>query len=214
MIGSVRGTVLERHPSGEVIVEVGGVGYRVLVPAGVLADLAVGNEAFLVTHLHVREDVLALYGFTDRDGRDTFEALLGASGVGPKLALAIVSVHPPVALRRLVAEGDVDALCLVPGVGKRTAQKLMLELKARLEVPDLDLVDAHAASADGSNADAGAAASAIAARAEVRAALVELGYGTDEVRAALGELPASGSVPDLLRAALRTLGARVRSTVA
>ena len=84
---------------------------------------------------------MTLYGFPTRDERDTFEVLIGASGVGPKLGLAMLSVHPPAALRRCVADDDLDSLCLVPGVGKRTAQKLMIELKNRLGVPDLDLVE-------------------------------------------------------------------------
>src|SRR4029079_7643292 len=87
------------------------------------------------------EDAMTLFGFPTRDERDTFEALIAASGVGPKLALAILSVHPPPALRGAVADDDLDALCLVPGVGKRTAQKLMIELRARLDVPDVDLRD-------------------------------------------------------------------------
>lgn len=195
MIGSVRGTVLERTATGEVLVEVGGVGYRCLVPLSALAGLGPGHAAFLVTHLHVREDAMTLYGFPTRDERDTFEVLIGASGVGPKLALAILSVHPPGALRRAVAEDDLDALCLVPGIGKRTAQKLMVELAARLDVPDLDLRD------DG-------VTPAAPARGEVRAALSELGYGTDEIRAAVADLPADGAVEDLLRDALRRLAVK------
>ncbi len=195
MIGSVRGTVLERTPTGEVLVEVGGVGYRCLVPLSALGGLGPGHPAFLMTHLHVREDAMTLYGFPTRDERDTFEVLIGASGVGPKLALAILSVHPPGALRRAVAEDDLDALCLVPGIGKRTAQKLMVELAARLDVPDLDLRD------DGVPA-------AAPARGEVRAALSELGYGTDEIRAAIADLPADGAVEDLLRDALRRLAVK------
>ena len=194
MIGSVRGTVLERSPSGEVLVEVGGVGYRCLVPISALPQLDPGGAAFLMTHLHVREDAMTLFGFPTREERDTFEILILANGVGPKLALAILSVHPPSALRRAVAEDDVDALCLVSGVGKRTAQKLMIELKARLDLPDLDLRD------DTSGAPP--------ARAEVRAALTELGYAPDEVRSVLADLPADGAVEDLLRTALKQLATK------
>jgi Holliday junction DNA helicase RuvA len=194
VIGSVRGTVLERSATGEVLVEVGGVGYRCLVPLGAVPALAPGAPAFLFTHLHVREDAMTLYGFPSRDERDTFEVLIGASGVGPKLALAILSVHPPAALRRALADDDLAALCLVPGVGKRTAQKLMVDLKARVGVPDVDLV-----------ADADAPAPA---RAEVRAALTELGYSADEVRAVLTDLPADGAVEDLLRTALKRLAVK------
>ena len=192
MIGSVRGTVLERTPLGEVLVEVGGVGYRCLVPISALPSLAPGGPAFLMTHLHVREDAMTLYGFPTREERDTFEILLTANGVGPKLALAILTALPPTALRRAVTEDDLDALCTVPGVGKRTAQKLMIELTARLVLPDLDLRE-----------DSGATP----ARAEVRAALSELGYAPDEVRAAIAQLPADGAVEDLLRDALRSLAA-------
>ncbi len=194
MIGSVRGTVLERSPTGEVLVEVGGVGYRCLVPISALAQLPPGGAAFLMTHLHVREDAMTLFGFPTREERDTFEILILANGVGPKLALAILSVHPPSALRRAVAEDDVDALCLVSGVGKRTAQKLMIELKARLDLPDLDLRD------DSSGTPP--------VRAEVRAALTELGYAPDEVRSVLADLPADGAVEDLLRTALKQLASR------
>ena len=194
MIGSVRGTVLERSPSGEVLVEVGGVGYRCLVPISALPQLDPGGAAFLMTHLHVREDAMTLFGFPTREERDTFEILILANGVGPKLALAILSVHPPSALRRAVAEDDVDALCLVSGVGKRTAQKLMIELKARLDLPDLDLRD------DTSGAPP--------ARAEVRAALTELGYAPDEVRSVLADLPADGAVEELLRTALKQLATK------
>ena len=115
MIGSLRGTILDRAIGGEVLVEVGGVGYRVAVPSGAFAALEPGGPAFLFTHLVVREDALSLYGFPDREQRDTFEALMSATGVGPKLALAILSAHSPSALRRAVIEGDLDALTLVPG---------------------------------------------------------------------------------------------------
>ena len=190
MIGSVRGTVIERTASGEALVEVGGVGYRVNVPVGALPALHPGNAAFLFTHLHVREDAMVLYGFPSRDERDTFEALIGTTGVGPKLALAMLSVHSPSSLRRALLEDDLAALTLVPGVGKRTAQRLLVELKSRLEVPELDLSDEGGGPAP---------------RAEVRAALSGLGYGTDEVRDVVAQLPEDGSVEDLLREALKLL---------
>jgi len=192
MIGSVRGTVLERAMSGEVLVEVGGVGYRAHVPLGALATLEPGAPAFLFTHLHVREDAMVLYGFPTREERDTFEALIGASGVGPKLALAVLSVHSPAALRRAVAEEDLEALTLVPGVGKRTAQRLMVDLEARLALPDIDLSPTPGLSS---------------ARAEVREALTGLGYGADEVRDVLARIADDGRVEELLRDALRRLAA-------
>jgi Holliday junction DNA helicase RuvA len=190
VIGSVRGTVIERTPSGEVLVEVGGVGYRAHVPASALPVLHPGDTTFLFTHLHVREDAMVLYGFSTRDERDTFEALIGTTGVGPKLALAMLSVHSPAALRRALLEDDLAALTMVPGVGKRTAQRLLVELKARLAMPEVDLTDG---------------ASLPAARSEVRAALAGLGYAPDEVRDVVAQLPEDGSVEDLLREALKLL---------
>jgi Holliday junction DNA helicase RuvA len=190
VIGSLRGTVIERTATGEVLVEVGGVGYRAFVPAGALPALHPGDAAFLFTHLHVREDAMVLYGFPTRDERDTFEALVATTGVGPKLALAMLSVHSPAALRRALLEDDLAALTMVPGVGKRTAQRLLVELKTRLEVPELDL------SATGSKP---------APRSEVRAALAGLGYAPDEVRDVVAQLPEDGSVEELLREALKLL---------
>jgi Holliday junction DNA helicase RuvA len=190
----VRGCVVDRSITGEVLVEVGGVGYRVNVPVRAVPELETGTNTFLFTHLHVRDDAMVLFGFPTRDQRDTFEALIGATGVGPKLALAILSVHTPAALRRCLADDDLDALVLVPGVGKRTAQRLLIELKSRLDVPDLDL------SAPGVNG--------ASARGEVRDALTGLGYSGEEVRDALGQLPDDGTVEELLRDALRLLGAR------
>ena len=194
MIGSVRGTVIERHTNGEVLVEVGGVGYRVLVPLSAVPTLEPATNAFLFTHLHVREDAMVLYAFPTRDERDTFEALISATGVGPKLALAMLSVHSPNAIRRALADDDIDALTLVPGVGKRTAQRLLVELKSRLDVPDIDLT---VPSANGN------------ARSEVREALTGLGYTGDEVRDVLNQLSDDEGVEELLRNALRLLaGAR------
>lgn len=196
MIGSVRGVLLDRGPKGDVLVEAAGVGYRVLVPAaaqGRLGDL--GGQVFLHVHTHVREDAIVLYGFPTRDERACFEILIGTHGVGPSVALAILSVHAPAALRRAVATDDVDALTLVPGIGKKTAARLLLELKAKLDLDvdvDLAAVDAHA---NGGSS----------VRAEVRAALAGLGYGADEVRDAVRELPEDGTVEDLLRLALKQL---------
>ena len=190
MIGSLRGTVLDRAVGGEVLLEVGGVGYRVAVPSGSVAALEPGGPAFLFTHLVVREDAMSLYGFPDREQRDTFEALMSATGVGPKLALAILSVHSPSALRRAVVEGDLDSLTLVPGVGKRTAQRLMIELAAKLGT----------ASPDPAGVEGGPSA-----RSEVRAALEGLGYGVEEVRYVLDTLPLDGPVEILLKEALKLL---------
>ena len=206
MIGSLRGVVLDRSTrrdgAGEVLVEVGGVGYRVVVPAGVLAAFAeLGAPAFVHVHTHVREDAIILYGFATRDERACFEALIGAHGVGPAVALSLLSVHSPSALRRAVATADADALTLVPGIGKKTATRLLVELASRLDVDDaerdLRLVGAGSDGADGQ----------ATARREVRTALASLGYGADEVRTAMSGLPEEGTVEDLLRLALRDLAA-------
>src|SRR4051812_4997759 len=207
MIGSLRGVVLDRvaKPGGaEVLLEVGGVGYRVTVPAGSFGMIGeLGSTAFVHVHTHVREDAIVLYGFPSREERVCFEALIGAHGVGPAVALAILSVHSPAALRRVLATDDVDALTLVPGIGKKTALRLLVELKAKLDVEALG--DDSGFSLVGALNGAGPAGP----RAEVRIALAGLGYGHEEVRAALADLPEAGEVEDLLRAALRTLaGAR------
>jgi Holliday junction DNA helicase RuvA len=192
MIGSLRGTLLDRPATGEVIVEVGGVGYRASVPTPVLAGLgALGSEVFLHVHTHVREDAIVLYGFAHADERRCFEALLGAHGVGPSLALAILSALSPAALSTAVLEEDLDTLCLVPGVGKKTAARLLLELKARLDLPTLG--------------GGPASASAGSARGEARAALAELGYGPDEIAGVLESVDGDAPVEDLVRSALREL---------
>lgn len=206
MIGSLRGVLLDRvaKPTGaEVLLEVGGVGYRVTVPAGTLGTLGeLGAPVFVHVHTHVREDAIILYGFGSRDERVCFEALIGAHGVGPAVALAILSVHSPAVLRRILATDDVDALTMVPGIGKKTAVRLLMELKAKL---DVELIEDAGFSLVGPGGIGGPAG----ARAEVRVALAGLGYGHDEVREALNTLPEAGEVEDLLRAALRTLaGAR------
>ena len=210
MIGSLRGVVLERAArsdhSAEVLLEAGGVGYRVVVPGGSLARIGeLGSSAFVHVHTHVRDDAIVLYGFPSRDERICFEALIGAHGVGPAVALALLSVHSPMALQRAVAGDDIDALMLVPGIGKKTAARLVLELKPRLEV-ELDLERPELSVVGGTGPADRAGASP---RSEVRAALAGLGYGHDEVRDVLGALPAEGPAEELLRSALRQLaGAR------
>jgi len=206
MIGSLRGTIVHRSARGEVLLEVGGVGYRVTVPPATMAQVGeLGATALVHTHLAVREDSLTLFGFATRDERDCFEALIGAHGVGPALALAILSVHGPALLRQALADGDLDALCLVPGVGRKTAARLMIELKSRLDLPDDDLEAAVAANGNGHGH---AGNGSVSNRAEVRAALAALGYESDEIHGALRDLPPDGGVEDLLRNALRLLGAR------
>ena len=200
MIGSVRGNLLERLPSGEVLVEVSGIGYRVIVAPSTAASLGeTGSEVFLHTHHHRREDAETLYGFTSLEQRMVFEALLSAHGVGPALALGIMSVHPPASLVRVLANDDIDALCLVPGVGKKTAARLLIELKSKLDIPGLD-IGVSSVSVDGATGGSSSVA-------DVRTALSELGYGPDEVAEAVKELPDSNDTAELLRLALQRLAA-------
>ena len=194
MIGSLRGTLLDRSLDGAVLIEVGGVGYRVTVaPTASPAVGEVGDDVFLWVHHHIREDAQTLYGFATREERVCFEALLGAHGVGPALALAILSVHGPGALREVIATQDVSALCLVPGVGNKTAARLLVELQSRLDVPDIDLTPTPGVAPAGS------------VRRDVTEALAGLGYEAEEVRRVVDDLPAEGEPADLLREALRRL---------
>lgn len=197
MIGSLRGALLDRSVAGEVLIEVGGVGYRVQAGPATAARLGdVGAEVFAWIHHHVREDADTLYGFASKAERDAFEALLGAHGVGPALALAILSVHPPANLARVLAEEDIAALCLVPGVGKKTAARLLIELKSRLDLSfDGDSVPGSPQEASGGETNA---------RADVRDALAGLGYGPEEIAATTRDLP-DGDSGEMLREALRRL---------
>lgn len=192
MIGSLRGVVLERGLDGTVLVEVGGVGFQVTVSPRALAELEPSSNAFLYVHHHIREDAQTLYGFLARDERATFQVLLATHGVGPALAMAILATHPPNTLVDIVADADVGALTLVPGVGRKTAERLLIELKSRLSVPVLE---------------PGGTTSAGSVVGDVREALAGLGYGFDEIREALRELPASDDAATLLRDALKMLGA-------
>jgi holliday junction DNA helicase RuvA len=213
MIGSLRGTILERSLRGdhqaELLVEVGGVGYRVLVPAGPVGRLAEpGAPVFLHVHTHVREDALVLYGFTHRDERECFELLLGAHGVGPAVALALLSVLTPSSLGRAVLGDDVDALVLVPGIGKKTAQRLIMELRPRFEtfgIPGQEVSFVPGEGVPEAGPHEASAADRSAQREEIRSALGSLGYGADEVRLVLSRLPVDGTTEDLIRYALREL---------
>jgi len=194
MIGSLRGSALERNVDGTVLLEVSGVGYLVTVSQRAIAELEPGTSAFVYVHHHIREDAQTLFGFTSRDERDTFQILLGTHGVGPAMAMAILNTHPPAALVDVVANNDAAALALTPGVGKKTAERLLVELRDRLSLPVLD------AASTGNGAPS--------AVADVRDALATLGYGTDEIRDVLRELPSDADSATLLRDALKTLGAR------
>lgn len=203
MIASVRGTVLQVRLDSAVV-EVGGVGMLVQCTPATLAELRAGAPATLHTSLVVREESLTLFGFVDSDDRDVFETLQTVSGIGPRLALAMLAVHTPEGLRRAVAAEDHSALQRVPGIGRKGAQRIVLELADRLGAPS-------------SGATAGPASAATAPtggsdHAQVVEALVGLGWNTKQASDAV-EAVSDGDdrgtptqTAEVLRAALRHLG--------
>lgn len=198
MIASLRGRVLAVRLDCAVV-EVGGVGMLVQATPGTLAGLRVGQEAELATSLVVREDSLTLYGFAEPDERDVFETLQTVSGVGPRLALAMLAVHTPNGLRRAVAGEDLAALTKVPGIGRKGAQRIVLELTDRLGLPEEDgAVTAPVATNGHGRHD------------EVVQALVGLGWNVKQAEQAVETVTADGAdgadVAGTLRHALRHLG--------
>ncbi len=199
MIAHLRGTVAGVAPDGAVI-EVGGVGMRVQCTPGTLATLKLGEPAQVATSLVVREDSLTLYGFSSEDERNVFELLQTASGVGPRLALAMLAVHTPDALRRAVSAEDLRALTMVPGIGNKGAQRIVLELKDRLGPPGDGAAPPRAAHAASSWRD------------KVQSGLVNLGWSARDADQAVAALEEEGmidgdavDVATVLRAALRKL---------
>ncbi|MGK5552668.1 Holliday junction branch migration protein RuvA [Actinomadura kijaniata] len=198
MIAFVSGRVAAAGPDGAVI-DVGGVGYAVQCTPATLAGLRVGEEAKVPTSLVVREDSMTLFGFADDDERQVFELLQTASGVGPRLALAMLAVHSPDALRHAVAAEDVTALTKVPGIGKKGAQRIVLELRDRLGAPS------------GAAPRARPAAAGAAWREQVQAGLINLGWSARDADAAVDAVAAdlgdgdTPPVPVLLKAALKKL---------
>jgi len=209
MIGWLSGRVLGLEPGGEVLVDVGGVGYRVNVAVPAAAGLPeIGGSVTFHVHTHVREDALILYGFGSMAERRCFELLLGAHGVGPALALAMVGMLGPEGLARGVVEEDLDALCAVPGVGRKTAARLVLDLKAKMGV--FLSADGLAAGGPvgGRSGPAEVAGVGSTARSNARSALVELGYTSDEVHEALLAVAEDATVNEQLRQALQNLAGK------
>ena len=200
MIASVQGPVVTLGPDGAVV-EVGGIGLTVQCAPGTLARLRIGQRARLSTSLVVREDSLTLYGFADDDERSLFELLQTASGVGPRLAQAVLAVHSPQEVRRAVATRDLAALTAVPGIGKKGAERLVLELRDRIGV---------VGDSDAAGVEAGAVAPVAPWRDQLQHALVGLGWTAREadqaVDAVAPEADDGADVPTLLRSALRMLG--------
>ncbi|KBZ63595.1 Holliday junction branch migration protein RuvA [Mycobacterium colombiense] len=197
MIASVRGEVLE-VALDHAVIEAAGVGYRVNATPSTLSTLRTGSEARLITAMIVREDSMTLYGFTDTDTRDLFLTLLSVSGVGPRLAMATLAVHDAGALRQALHDSDVTALTRVPGIGKRSAERMVLELR--------DKVGAGVATG---GASPGAAHNGHAVRGPVVEALVGLGFAVKQAEEATDKVLATehdASTAAALRAALSLLG--------
>ena len=191
MIGRLRGTIVARR-NESVTLDVGGVGYEIAVTPQTLSSLpGLGEQMVLHTHLHVREDAMTLYGFMDEVGRDMFRLLLATSGIGPKVAMAILGSMRVEELHRAVTGEDIDALTVVPGIGKRSAQRILLDLKPKLV--DADVVSLGGESGSG----------------RIREALEGLGYAAAEIREIIPEIPTDAPLEQQLRTALKALGRQV-----
>jgi Holliday junction DNA helicase RuvA len=203
MIAFVRGPVSAVFADSAVI-EVGGIGIQVLCTPAALASLRVGAEANLATSMVVREESLTLFGFADYDERGVFELVQTASGVGPKLAQAMLAVHGPDEIRRAIQTDDLATLCAVPGIGRKGAQRIVLELKDKIGAP----------TGSGAGPVPVKDRAGVSWRDQVREALIGLGWSAREADAAVDAVAAQATdtgddgevvVPELLRAALQTL---------
>jgi Holliday junction DNA helicase RuvA len=198
MIHRLRGTLIEKDTEG-VVLDVGGVGYRAAVSQGTFGSLpALGEEVVIHTRLVVREDAMLLFGFASRDERAAFDSLTAVSKVGPKLALSVLSSMSPPEISEAVARGDVPKFSSVPGLGRKTAERLVLELK------DKDLAAFAPEIASGASADNGGGGPYM----EAREALAGLGYSLEEAERALNEVPPQPSVERYIKEALRRIGSR------
>ena len=197
MISSVRGEVLE-VALDHVVIEAAGIGYRVNATPSTLATLRQGSEARLVTAMIVREDSMTLYGFCDSDTRDLFLTLLSVSGVGPRLAMATLAVHDAPALRQALADSDVAALTRVPGIGKRGAERMVVELRDKVGLVGAAGTPGGAPAVNGN-----------AVRSPVVEALVGLGFAAKQAEEATDKVLAAdhdATRSDVLRGALSLLG--------
>ncbi|GAB4424837.1 MAG: Holliday junction branch migration protein RuvA [Chloroflexi bacterium OHK40] len=195
MIASLRGT-LAHIGADHLVIETAGVGYLVYAPRPVLGALgSVGDSVFLHTVLIVREDSLTLYGFATVEQRALFESFLSVAGVGPKVALSLLSAGAPEEIRAAIAHGDTARLARVPGIGKKTADRLVLELKGKLDLKGVPLVP-------------GAPPAVASMHAELAELLVSLGYSAAEAASAIAALPADApaELEERLRLALRYFG--------
>lgn len=205
MIHRLRGQLVEKDAEG-VVVDVGGVGYRASTSQGTLRALpAIGEECVLHTRMVVREDAMLLFGFATRDERAAFDALVTVSKVGPKLALSVLSSMSPPEIAECVARGDIVKLASVPGLGRKTAERLVLELRGKDLVaafaPEPSAVGAVGGTGGGSGGRGGPFM-------EAREALTALGYSLDEAEWALKEVPPQETVEKYIKEALRRIGSR------
>ena len=198
MIHRLRGHLVEKDPEG-VVLDVGGVGYRASASLATLRSLpSIGEECVLHTRMVVREDAMLLFGFASRDERAAFDALTAVSKVGPKLALSVLSSMSPSEISEAVARGDVIKFASVPGLGKKTAERLVLELKGK----SLSAFGPEPAVASGGGDGGGGL------YMEARDALAALGYRLEEAEKALNDVPPQDSVEKYIKEALRRIGSR------
>lgn len=197
MIGRIHGQLIEKKPPW-LLVDVAGVGYEIEVPLSLFPDLpAVGESVTLITHLLVKEDSHSLYGFLRQRERELFRTLLKVSGIGARMALAILSGASPDQFAIQIQENDVAALTRVPGIGKKTAERLVVELRDKLDAPS------------GAGSDAAGHVPAVSEAGEAQAALQALGYKPQEAAMLIKKVLAPGlSTEDLIRLALRQVGGR------
>ncbi len=191
MIGSLRGEIIDKEED-KILIEVGGVGYEVLAPTPLLDSLSVGVQTHIFTHLHVREQELTLFGFTDKEEMELFRTLLKVQGIGPKVAMAILSHLPSETLRQAVAREEAALLARVPGIGPKKAKQIVFQLKDKVGLDDVFVSATPISDGDG----------------EVIAALTTLGYSVVEAQTALQQLPKEArdeSVEEKVRIALSSL---------
>lgn len=197
MIAYLRGKILEKTAEG-IILDVNSVGYELIMPTGALSKLpSKSEEASLYTYLHVREDVMQLYGFLTAAEKEMFEKLLSVTKIGPKVAIALLSAFSVNALKKAILLEDIDLLAAIPGIGKKTAQRLVLELKDKLALPELEVASTGRAGEKDSQT----------VYAQTRDALLGLGYSPIEAKNALEGFSADGepTVEEMLKYALKNL---------
>lgn len=198
MITSIRGTLIYIGLD-HVVLEAGGIGYQIFSPKTVLAQIGeIGAELRLYTHMHIREDLLALYGFSSIDQRHLFETFLSVSGIGPKVALSLMSSGAPDELRMAIASGDVARISRTPGIGKKTAERLVLELKGKIDIKGIPA----------STATGLPSAAVMSVNADLLDMLLSLGFSTAEANTAIAALPSDAptELDERLRLTLRYFG--------